>query len=166
MVLPSVGILFDIDQLGETEHEKMFYGDQARLIFMQHFDPATVPSAAVWFGDTQATLNGDENRFCIAVTARQSSQIVRLRDSFQNVDAKGLAARRDRFLEGPVNLDDSTGKRLGGEPLILWCTVNPEGVIVLSPPAQNVDIELCRRFGRKFKLSDDDPRAGIGGPGR
>ena len=68
-IWPSVGVLFEIDHLGATPEEQMYYGSQARKIFVKHFRPSMASPSYLWHGDTQETLNGNENRFCIAVSA-------------------------------------------------------------------------------------------------
>jgi hypothetical protein len=40
-VWPSVEVIFEIDQLGTTLQERMFYGLQARHIFMKYINPVT-----------------------------------------------------------------------------------------------------------------------------
>jgi hypothetical protein len=59
-VWSSVGVIFEIDQLGTTQQERMFYGLRARQIFMKHINPVTDSPAFVCAGDTQGALNGDD----------------------------------------------------------------------------------------------------------
>jgi len=150
----SLGVQFDIDQLGTTDQERMFYGQQARLIFMKHFKSCHVGRCYLWHGDTQSTLDGAQaRRFCIAVTANTPSALERVRTTFARAADKGLAPSSQRFLEHPVDLDFASGapKLIRREPWPLWFSVDETSTAVL-PAAEREDIELLERFGWPYRV--------------
>jgi hypothetical protein len=159
---PSLGILFDIDRLGDTEMERMFYGNQARQIFMEHLDPGFVGPAWLWQGDTQATLDGRERCFCIAATAKDPQMLMVLRQGFSDIEAKGLAPRASRFLEQPVPVEMSMGipKPIHREPLDLWFSVDEQGTFGLPSPLLMDDVLVCHKYGRKFRVPNAEEAAG------
>lgn len=119
----SVGVLFDIDNLGATRIEHMFYGKQARKIFMKNFDPRTAAPAVLWSGDTQKTLDGEENRFCIAITT--SSEILEsVIAAFSRLTDAGLAPPGERFCKDPVSLDVSASTPRAIPP---WLSIDEGG---------------------------------------
>jgi hypothetical protein len=150
----SLGVLFDIDALGRTDEERMFYGRQARVIFMKHFRSCYVGRCYLWHGDTQSTLDGAQaRRFCIAVTTMFPSELQRVRTTYDMANDTGLAPRRQRFLENPVDLDFATDepKIIRREPLPLWFSVDDTSTVVL-PAAEAEDIELMERFGWFYRV--------------
>jgi hypothetical protein len=153
-IWPSVGVLFDIDSLGATPSEHMFYGLQARLIFMKYFHPRMASPAVLWSGDTQKTLDGNENRFCIAISAGAIA-LESVMAAFSHLSDAGLASPEERFCKHPVDLDLSTGspRAIHLEPLPLWLSIDAQGVAVLPEPVIAEDVELCRQHGWKYRTS-------------
>ena len=151
----SIGVLFDIDQLGETEEQQSSYGHQALLIFMRHLDPRAVGRAVLWHGDTAATLGGSEQRYAIAVTPENPAALTLIREVFSKVEDKGLAPLSQRFCRHPVDLDFSTGspRPISREPLPLWFSLDDDGTCVITQLSGD-DVALCSKFGWKFKLPD------------
>jgi hypothetical protein len=151
----SIGILFDIDKLGEKEEEQIFYGHQARLIFMRHLAPLTIAPAFLWFGDTQATLNGKENCYCIAITVKHREAIEKIKKIFAKVEVKGLAPLDKRFCEHPVDVDTSSGapEPIHQEPLPLWGIIDEAGFFHPKGGDDAEDIFLCNKFGWKYRLA-------------
>jgi hypothetical protein len=153
-VWPSVGVLFDIDRLGSTPEEHVFYGNQARQIFMPHLDPRTVAPAMLWHGDTQKTLDGaEERRFCIAVTTKTPGALGTVITAFSRLTDVGLAPVEQRFSYHPVDVEFANGpsRAIYLEPLEVWMSIDEQAIAVLPRPL-NEDIELCRRFGWRYRL--------------
>jgi len=151
---PSLGVLFDIDELGASDDERVFYGYQARLIFMRHFKPRRFGRAYLWHGDTQSTLDGArERRFCIAVTTPWPAGIEMVRAAFAKAADKGLAPPALRFVEHPVDIDFASGapKPIRREPLPLWLSIDDNHTAVL-PAAEREDIDLCERFSWRYRV--------------
>lgn len=151
----SIGVLFDIDQLGETEEQRRSYGHQALLIFMRHLDPCAVGRAVLWHGDTDATLRGGEQRYAIAVTPENPAALTLIREAFSRVEDKGLAPLSQRFCKHPVDLDFSSGspRAISREPLPLGFSLDEDGTCVITK-LNGEDVALCRKFGWRFKLPD------------
>lgn len=128
----------------------MFYGTQARLIFMKHFNPRAVGRSYLWQGDTQKTLDGNARQFCIAVSVSNPAALNALRDAFSRASDKGLAASAMRFSERPVDLDFSTGspKPVRREPLPVWMWIEDGGRAVVDDPE---DVELCKHYGWAYR---------------
>lgn len=145
-VRPSVGVLFDIDHLGATPEEHMFYGLQARRIFMKCFHPRMASPAVLWAGDTQRTLDGLENRFCIAITAK-ASDLESVVGAFSRLSDAGLVSAQERFCQHPVDLDVSAGspRAIHREPLPMWLSIDEHGVVILPEPINAEDVQLCRQ---------------------
>ena len=150
-VWPSLGVVFEIDSLGATDEERMFYGTPARLIFMKHFDPRAVGRSYLWQGDTQQTLSGDARQFCVAVSARHPSALTALRGVFSKASDKGLAAIGQRFSEHPVDLDFSSGsaKPVRREPLPLWLSIEDDGSAIVDDAE---DVQLCRQYRWAYRV--------------
>lgn len=154
MIWPSIGVLFAIDKLGATDDERMFYGTQARRIFMQHFKPRAIGGGAyLWQGDAQTRGSDGERRFCIAVSLEDGTKLATVQGFFADAGDRGLAPFTQRFCMHPVDVDFSTGapKPIRREPLPLWLGIDSHGTIVL-PVADAEDESLCDEFGWSFRV--------------
>src|SRR5947209_2876304 len=93
---PAIGVVFDIDGLGDG-----FYGYQAWRLFMKHLDSGRLRVCILVEGDTEATLNGQANEFCIG-TYGTEHQVNYIRTTFENLDDPGLAPLHRRFIAKSV----------------------------------------------------------------
>jgi len=153
---PSIGILFDIDAIrGDNDDAAFFYGREVRRIFMTHFDPAAVGRAILWHGETQATLDGDERFWCIAITVADPTRLDLVRAAFLRIEARGLPPGAQRFREHPVDVTFRGAQPvpLRREPLMQWLLVDETGTLILAQPTAE-DAYLCRKFRKKFRLPD------------
>jgi hypothetical protein len=89
-----LGILFDIGKLGEG-----FYGYAAFQIFFDALDTRQLLGCSLYHGDTNATLHGSANEYCIAIASRDETKIDLVRNAFWAYHAKGLLPLPIRFLE-------------------------------------------------------------------
>jgi hypothetical protein len=153
MIWPSIGVLFAIDKLGETDDERMFYGTQARRIFMRHFNPRAIGGAYLWHGDAQTRGPDGERRFCIAVSLQDGTKLGKVQEFFAHESDRGLAPFTQRFCMHPVDVDFSTGapRPIRREPLPLWLGLDSSGIAVL-PVADAEDESLCDEFGWSFRV--------------
>ena len=110
--------------------------------------------AVLWSGDTQKTLDGLENRFCIAITA-SGAALDSVRAAFSRFTDAGLAPPDERFCEHPVDIDESSGslEAIHLEPLPMWLSITEDSVVVLPEPIFAEDVELCRKFGWNYRTA-------------
>lgn len=86
--MPTLGIRFDIGKLASAA-----YGIASWKILWQVVDPQNLPGTLLFEGDTNDTLSGRENVFCIAVQSMDRSVIQSIRkaldqhEEFQRVAA-------------------------------------------------------------------------------
>jgi serine/threonine protein kinase len=114
--LPEIGILFDIDELGDD-----LYGYAAYKIFFEAVDTRQFAECSLSDGDTNATLSGQANQYCIAIEAPFASQITEVKNALSQSNAKGLLPRSSRFLEDALVRD---------EPLVFAGRINFAGDLV------------------------------------
>jgi hypothetical protein len=100
----GIGILFDIEALGGG-----FYGDHAWRLFMSTVRPDHIVGCILREGDTNATLVGSTNQFCIAVQG-PSLDVDEIKKIFLARKDAGFAAASFRFITNP---------QLESEPLVL-----------------------------------------------
>ena len=93
----EIGILFDIDRLGDG-----FYSIKAFNIFFENIDHENVSIFFIYDGDTIETLSGDDNKYCIAVQSSYPETISYIKDVFTKLDDECLADLSERFIEGDV----------------------------------------------------------------
>jgi hypothetical protein len=111
-----LGVLFDIDELGGG-----FYGLEAYKILFSAMDTRELAGCLLLDGDTNATLAGKANVYCIAVETLDSSRLVAVRRALSQSTAKGLLPAATRFMEdAPVH----------NEPLVRAGCVGPSGELV------------------------------------
>jgi hypothetical protein len=132
--MPGIGIVFNIDDLGGG-----FYGYQAWKIFMKHIDVRKFPASALFEGDTNETLGGSANEFCIAIYGM--IDIGKIKDIFKDLNDKGLAQQGRRFIDKP---------RLDAEPLPSRGRIDAAGFFVTDKWTR-VDHDLCKENGWGYK---------------
>lgn len=114
--MPAIGILFDIDEL-----DSGLYGFAAYKIFFEAIDTRQLAGCTLSDGDTNVTLTGRANQYCIAVNAPSQSAIVSVREALSRSDAKGLVPLSSRFM------DDSLVRH---EPLVQSTHIGSTGELV------------------------------------
>jgi len=122
--MSMLGILFDIEKLGEG-----FYGYAAFQIFFDALDTRQLAGCALYHGDTNATLHGGSNEYCIAIASRDEKKIDLVRNAFWSYHAKGLLPLPIRFLEHdqvrqepliPVGFILPNGELIGETETAVW----------------------------------------------
>lgn len=93
----EIGILFDIDDLGEGFFRKNAY----RLLF-ELLDPKRLTKCKLLAGHTVQTRAGSALHYCIAIQALDPSQIRYVKDTLADCSVPGLVTPAQRFLESPV----------------------------------------------------------------
>ncbi len=111
--MSKIGILFDIDEL-----ESGLYGYAAYKIFFAAVDSRQIAGCTLSDGDTNSTLTGTANQYCIAVDTPHQSTITTIKESLSKVDTKGLCPLQSRFLEGAL---------VSREPLVLSTRITSDG---------------------------------------
>ena len=98
--MSKIGILFDIDELGGG-----LYGYEAyKILFAAIYDTRLLAGSILSDGDTNATLRGQSNQYCIAVDTINPLTLNNVRFALERFEAKGLLPPASRFLEdGPVS---------------------------------------------------------------
>ena len=93
--MPALGIRFDIDKL-----ESGAYGVAAWRIFWRAVDVEGLAGGTLLFeGDSAATLNGDENVFCIAVQSMDEGLLRQIRSTLEASDEFQSMASLPGFIE-------------------------------------------------------------------
>jgi hypothetical protein len=113
--MPQLGILFNIDELGGM------YGYEAYKIFFNAVDTSKITGCYLSDGDTNDTLSGRSNYYCIAVSSGDDSKIKYVKKVISTLNEKGLAPASSRFL------DDT---HVQSEPLVLAGQINASGEII------------------------------------
>ncbi|WP_328442645.1 hypothetical protein OHA71_04820 [Streptomyces sp. NBC_00444] len=113
----EIGILFNIGALGSL------YGQEAYHILFSSLDPQRMTGSSFHDGDTEATLYGGANLYCIAVRAPAPQPIRYVRDILSSRTDAWLPTPDRRFLEGDVT---------GREPLVHAGDVDGAGRLVAS----------------------------------
>lgn len=93
----EIGIVFSIDDLGGGA-----YGAEAFKIFYRNLDPVKMNSFNIFDGDTQQTLYGSDNNYCIAVQSYDPDVIKYVEETMSKATDKGLAPLNSRFIHGNV----------------------------------------------------------------
>lgn len=131
----GIGVVFNIDDLGGG-----FYGARAWEILMKYLQPSNLAACTFTEGDTNATLGGTAREFCIAIYGTVMN-IEYVEKTFANLEQKGLAAERRRFIKKPL---------LNSEPLTGQYSVDAEGRFV-EPNWSRVFHDLCKEAGWGYK---------------
>jgi hypothetical protein len=74
------------------------YGYDAYKIFFDAIDTRLLSGCSLSDGDTNATLAGRANQYCIAVESLDASKIVTVKNALNKSNAKGLLPPASRFL--------------------------------------------------------------------
>jgi hypothetical protein len=117
-VMYEIGILFDIDELGGG-----IYGRRAYEILFRRLDPMQLTICHIFDGDTEATLDGDANIYCIAFQATEQEKIHYIVDTLASHMDVGLLPAANRYLTGDV---------VRREPLVWSATIAFDGSLRLT----------------------------------
>jgi len=112
----KIGILFDIEEL-----ESGLYGYAAYKIFFEVVDIRQLAGCSLRDGDTNATLIGRANHYCIAVESTDASKIAVVKNALSWSNAKGLLPLKYRFIEDVL---------VSNEPLVLAAHISTTGELV------------------------------------
>ena len=93
--IPTLGVRFDIQRLGGS-----LYGLEAWKIFWSAVDPEKIRSSNLFEGDTDATLKGRENVFCVAIRCLDNKNIDTIKAALRNNDKFLQVAASPIFAEG------------------------------------------------------------------
>ena len=111
--VPTIGIRFDIDKVGGG-----YYGYHCWKTFWQAIEPGQITAAALYDGDTAATLSSRENVFCLVVQSPDTACLSKI---------KAALNASDRFKEvsaTPAFIEDSSYIR---EPLVEAGRIDSKG---------------------------------------
>jgi hypothetical protein len=111
----KIGILFDIDAL-----DSGLYGYAAYKIFFNAVDTQLLAGCVLSDGDTNATLRGGANQYCIAVDGPNPS-IIAVKEALSKSEDKGLLPLAARFMGEPA---------IHAEPLVQSTFIGASGVLV------------------------------------
>jgi hypothetical protein len=128
---PGIGIAFNIEGLGGG-----FYGFQAWTLFMKNVDPERLAASILVEGDTNATLHGRANEFCIGIYG-PDCDLPYIRETFEALDDPALAEVHRRFIE-KIALDQQS--------LPIRGTIDALGRLV-TERWDAIDHQLCRDSG-------------------
>jgi hypothetical protein len=113
--MSAIGVLFDIDEL-----DSGLYGYAAYKIFFAAVDTSKLAGCILSDGDTNATLRGGANQYCIAVQG-PTNAIAAVKESLAKSDAKGLLPASQRFMGEP---------QINSEPLVQATFIGPSGDLI------------------------------------
>ena len=113
--MAKIGVLFDIDEL-----DSGLYGYAAYKIFFNAIDTRLLGGCVLSDGDTNATLRGGANQYCIAVDG-PSSSVSAVREALTQADAKGLLPVSSRFVGEPA---------IHAEPLVQASLISANGDLI------------------------------------
>lgn len=111
--MAMIGVLFDIEAL-----DNVMYGYAAYRIFFDAVGRDVLAGSTLSDGDTRATLDGAENRYCIAVESPDDATIAAVKDALTRANVPGLAPLPIRFMSERLVRD---------EPLVFAAHVGTEG---------------------------------------
>ncbi|MEW6241252.1 MAG: hypothetical protein AB1564_10640 [Chloroflexota bacterium] len=114
--MPAIGILFDIDEL-----DSGLYGHAAYKIFFAAIDTRLLAGCVLSDGDTNATLMGRANQYCIAVNAPDHAAISAVKDALSKSTEKGLLPVSSRFMDDALVMH---------EPLVQATFIGSHGELV------------------------------------
>jgi hypothetical protein len=114
--MAKIGVLFDIDDLGSG-----LYGLAAYRIFFGAVNPRQLTGCILRDGDTNDTLHGSANHYCIAVESLDAEKINSVRAALSASEAKGLLPLPKRFIDEAA---------VSGEPLVVAGRIDPSGNLV------------------------------------
>jgi hypothetical protein len=114
--MSQIGVLFDIDEL-----DGGLYGFAAYKIFFEAVDTKQLSNCVLSDGDTNATLVGRANQYCIGVESFDDAQIAAIKKALSDSKAKGLLPVRSRFLQGEL---------VQREPLVRAARIDATGKLI------------------------------------
>jgi len=114
--MPALGVRFDIDKL-----ETRAYGIEAWKIFWRAVKLGSLGPALLFEGDTAATLNGNENVYCIAVQSTAPGVLDAVRGALDENKEFSRVASTPKFVEGG---------ELIAEPLCYAGQIDASGALV------------------------------------
>ncbi len=115
----EIGVLFDIEGLASS-----FYGPVAYRILFESLDPQRLKGCSLHDGDTNATLRGTANVYCIAIRAPKPEILDYVREALSTREDNGLLPVAHRFITGAVT---------AREPLVHAGDVNKAGQLIVDP---------------------------------
>jgi hypothetical protein len=92
--MPKLGVLFDIDKLGGG-----LYGYAAYKQLFQSLPMHQFVSCSFSDGDTEATLQGRANHYCIAIESLDATKIAAIKTTLSLADGEGLLPLSSRFMD-------------------------------------------------------------------
>lgn len=113
--MSAIGVLFDIDEL-----DSGLYGYAAYKIFFSAVDTRKLAGCVLSDGDTNATLRGGANQYCIAVQG-SASAVAAVKEALAKSNAKGLLPGSQRFMGDP---------EIHSEPLVQATFVSQTGDLI------------------------------------
>lgn len=118
-VMPKIGILFDVDAFNGG-----LYGYAAYKVFFAAIDTRQLAGCLLSDGDTQATLLGQANHYCIAVTAPNPAMISVVKNALWESHAEGLLSPTARFMDSALVDKEPlvVSARIGADGRLLDCT--------------------------------------------
>lgn len=118
--MAKIGVLFDIDEL-----DSGLYGYAAYKVFFSAIDTRLLGGCVLSDGDTNATLRGDANQYCIAVDGPNPA-ILAIREALAKSDSKGLLPTASRFMDEPAIHSEPLVQAtyIGGNGDLLNCTTS------------------------------------------
>jgi len=114
--IPTLGIRFDIEKV-----EGGSYGFEAWKVFWSAIDPREIPSSNLFEGDTNATLGGRENVFCIAIQRAETKDLARI---------KAVLSQDQKFIEVAASPMFTEGNACALEPLPDAGRIDATGTLV------------------------------------
>jgi hypothetical protein len=117
--MPKIGILFDVDAFNGG-----LYGYAAYKVFFAAIDTRQLAGCLLSDGDTQATLLGQANHYCIAVTAPNPAMISVVKNALWESHAEGLLSPTARFMDSALVDKEPlvVSARIGADGRLLDCT--------------------------------------------
>jgi len=115
----EIGILFDIEGLGSS-----LYGRAAYRILFESLDPQRLKGCSLHDGDTNATLMGKANLYCVAIRCPEPETLDYVREALSAREDEGLLPVDRRFVTGAVT---------AREPLVQAGDVNKAGKLIVDP---------------------------------
>src|SRR5688500_19691302 len=91
--MERLGVLFSIEELGGGA-----YGHSAYSRFLDMIDSSLLFDCALYDGD----IGGNWDFYCIAIESSDPTKLHRIKSAVFQSDARGLAIRQKRFLDGPA----------------------------------------------------------------
>lgn len=112
---PALGVRFNIDLVGGGS-----YGTACWEIFWRAVDPVKLAGAALYEGDSAASIGGHENVFCLVIQTTDAGALGFVKAALSNHMPFNDVCAPPRFIEG---------QKCKSEPLVNAGTVGSEGQI-------------------------------------